>query len=351
MRIAVVGAGIFGVTIANTLAKKGYDVDLFEKESDIMQAASGINQFRLHRGYHYPRSTSTAISSRDGEASFREEYGDAVIDDNEHYYCIASAKSKTSKDQFIDFCKKCNLEYSIVELPHVDNESHELAVKVRESLIDYPLLKNIVWSKLIANKVKTFFNKTFSLDNSDHDIVVNCTYANLNSIYNDPSHPKKEYQFEVCEKPLIRLPKEFHRKSIVILDGPFFCIDPYGRTDMHLMGNVVHAIHATNTGHTPNIPDSIKKILNKGIIKNPEVTNFNKFIESAIEIMPEMKRAEHIGSMYTVRTVLPNTDKTDERPTVVSHVNDRVIHVFSGKIGNCVDASMKVLELIEKRGI
>jgi hypothetical protein len=348
MKIAVVGAGIFGSTIAIALAKKGYDVELFEKESDIMQAASGINQFRLHRGYHYPRSASTAISSRDGEASFREEYGEAVIDDNEHYYCIASAKSKTSKEQFIDFCKKCNLEYSIVELPHADSKAHELAVKVKESLIDYPLLKSIVWGKLIKNKVKTYFNKIFSLDTSDHDLVVNCTYANLNSLYEDTVHPQKEYQFEVCEKPLIKLPKEFYRKSIVILDGPFFCIDPYGRTDMHLMGNVVHAIHATNTGIKPNIPESIRSVLNKGIIKNPQVTNFKKFIESAIEIMPEMKRAEHIGSMYTVRTVLPNTDKTDERPTVVSRVNDRVIHVFSGKIGNCVDASRQVIALIEK---
>ncbi len=64
--------------------------------------------------------------------------------------------------------------------------------------------------------------------------------------------------------------------------------------------------------------------------------------------MPEMKRAEHVGSMYTVRTVLPNTDKTDERPTVVSRMNDRVIHVFSGKIGNCVDASGQVIALIEQ---
>lgn len=255
MKIAVVGAGIFGSTIAIALAKKGYDVDLFEKESDIMQAASGINQFRLHRGYHYPRSAETATSSRDGEVSFREEYGEAVIDDNEHYYCIAKTKSKTSKEQFIDFCKKCNLEYSIVELPHADSKAHELVVKVKESLIDYPLLKAGVWNKLIKNKVKTYFNKIFSLNESNHDLVINCTYANLNSIYNKESHPIKHYQFEVCEKPLIRLPEQFYRKSIVVLDGPFFCIDPYGRSDMHLMGNVVHAIHATNTGATPAIPN------------------------------------------------------------------------------------------------
>lgn len=347
MKIAVVGAGIFGTTIAINLAKKGYDVDLFEKESDILCAASGINQFRLHRGYHYPRSLSTGMSSRNGEISFREEYGDAVIDDNEHYYCIASEGSKVTKEQFIEFCNNCNLEYSIVDLPHINEKANQLSVMVKESLIDHPKLKAIVWKNLIKYKVKTFFNKIFSLNESKHDVVVNCTYANLNSIYENTEHPKKEYQFEVCEKPLIKLPPFFHRKSIVVLDGPFFCIDPYGRTDMHLMGNVVHAIHFTNTGHRPHIPDSILNFLNKGLIKNPSITNFNKFIESAKNIMPEIERAEHVGSMYTVRTVLPNTDKTDERPTVVSKLNDRVIHVFSGKIGNCVDASRQVLDLIE----
>ena len=28
-------------------------------EDDIMKAASGINQYRIHRGYHYPRSFET----------------------------------------------------------------------------------------------------------------------------------------------------------------------------------------------------------------------------------------------------------------------------------------------------
>ena len=60
MKIAVIGGGIFGVTIASKLAKSN-SVDLYEQENDILKSASGINQYRLHRGYHYPRSSSTAI--------------------------------------------------------------------------------------------------------------------------------------------------------------------------------------------------------------------------------------------------------------------------------------------------
>ena len=69
MKIGIVGGGIFGVAIAAKLGKH-FQVDLFEKNNDILQSASGINQYRLHRGYHYPRSMETAISSKRSLTSF-----------------------------------------------------------------------------------------------------------------------------------------------------------------------------------------------------------------------------------------------------------------------------------------
>ncbi len=84
IRVAVIGGGIFGVTIAVRLASKGYLVDLFEEKSELLQCASGINQHRFHRGYHYPRSVETARQAKCSEAAFRQEYGQAVIDKNRH---------------------------------------------------------------------------------------------------------------------------------------------------------------------------------------------------------------------------------------------------------------------------
>src|SRR3989338_8270724 len=93
MKVAVVGAGLFGISTALELDRAGHTVTLFEKNSDILQAASGINQYRLHRGYHYPRSKETIQSALITEGSFRKEYGPAIIDGPEHYYCIAKEKS------------------------------------------------------------------------------------------------------------------------------------------------------------------------------------------------------------------------------------------------------------------
>ncbi len=348
MKIAVVGAGIFGVTAAVKLSQKGYHVDLYEKNSDILTAASGINQYRLHRGYHYPRSKSTALSSKYAEDSFRKEYGEAVFDHNEHYYSIAKEGSMVTGEQFLNFCKECELEHEEVKLhEHVSPEHVSFTIKGKESLMDPLKLRELCYKKIKESGVNLLLNKLFlPTDIDKYDWVVNCTYANANFILERHPEAKKNYQFEVCEKPVLRLPEKYKNKSIVVLDGPFFCIDPYSDTGFHVMGNVVHAIHATNVGEFPIVPEDIKPLLNKGIIKNPPVTNIKYFLKVAAKFMPDLKDTEHVGSMFTIRTVLPNVEKTDERPTLVSKVGSKIINVFSGKIGNCVEAAHEVVRLV-----
>lgn len=349
MKIAVVGAGIFGVTTAVKLARAGHTVDLYEKNAAILSAASGINQYRLHRGYHYPRSKSTALSSKYSEDSFRKEYGEAVMDNAEHYYAIAKEGSKTSGTEFVNFCQECHLEYDEINLyDHLSRDHISLTIKGRESLINPIKLKEIAEHKIRKAKVALKLNTLFQSEQiADYDKVVNCTYANANFILQNHPEAKREYQFEVCEKPILKLPAKYHNKSVVIMDGPFFCIDPYGDTGLHVMGNVVHAIHATNIGEFPIVPEEIKPLLNKGIIKNPPVSNIGFFLKLSEKFMPDLKEAEHVGSMFTIRTVLPNVDKTDERPTLVSQIGDKIINVFSGKIGNCVEAAEEVLKLVQ----
>ena len=48
-----------------------------------------------------------------------------------------------------------------------------------------------------------------------------------------------------------------------------------------------------------------------------------------------------------LKTVLPNVDSSDERPTIIEKINDKIITVFSGKIPTCVDAANQINELIK----
>lgn len=348
MKIAVVGAGIFGATIAVKLAQQGFSVDLFEKNTDILMAASGSNQFRLHRGYHYPRSVETALSSKKAEESFLREYGYAVNRNAIHYYAIARNESKTSSDQFFNFCDVCDLEYEKIDTPIVNAEAIDSVVKVREYLINISKIKLIIKEKIDTTSVNLFLDTVFKQEQVDqYDYVVNATYASLNSIL--PNNSQKQYHFELCEKPLFRLPSQFKDISLVVLDGPFMCIDPYQDTDLHVMGNVVHALHVVNEGLSPIIPDAYKDVLDKGVVKNSPLTRAVEFLKSAEYFMLGIQDAEYAGSFFTVRTVLCGVDSTDERPTLVESVSEKVINVFSGKLGNCVEAAYEVLGIISSK--
>lgn len=322
-------------------------MDLFEKSTDILQGASGINQYRLHRGYHYPRSPETANSCLDSENSFRKEYEGAVLDQFEHYYCIARHHSKTSPDQFLAFCNLHSLEFTSSHVDLLRKESVDLCVKVKESVFDPSALRKICWGKLQKSTVNVFLNTEMHAGDLDHyDYVVITTYSLINDLLPDDSPAQTDYQYELCEKPVVRLPDKFQNKSVVVLDGPFMCFDPMGTSGLSVLGNVVHAIHQTNVGRRPIIDDKYLPLLNNGIIKDPPITNFAKFISSASEFFHGIDTVDHIGSMFTIRTVLPDKDETDERPTLAERVGDRVIKVFSGKIGTCVESAKQVSRMI-----
>lgn len=346
MKIAVIGGGIFGVTTAIRLAEN-HSVDLFEKNSDILQSASGINQYRLHRGYHYPRSPDTALSSIKSEILFKNEFKESIIDTNDHYYCISKNDSFTSREQYLNFCTELNLDYEETSLDVIDNSNVSLTVRVKECLFDPNILKTICWKKLKSKGVNIFLNQFVSKEIfQDYDFIIISTYSNTNlSLENYPDFVQN-FQFEICEKPVVSLPSELNKKSIVIMDGPFMCIDPFGHSNNFVLGNVVHAIHNTNIGKFPQIPRIFEPLLDDGIIKNPPITNFEKFVDSGSKFIPQLKNAEHIGSMFTIRTVLPKLEKTDARPTLVRKISKNIISIFSGKIGNCVDASIQVEKLI-----
>lgn len=348
LNIGVVGGGIFGITAAVKLAQHGHTVDIFEKNPDILEGASGINQFRLHRGYHYPRSLETAFSSQAENDSFREEYPEAVIEQSEHYYCISRRDSLTSADQFRGFCDTLGLEYTMAQIDILKSNSADLCVNVNESLLDATALRSVCWRKLRALNVNVHLGTEADEQLlQPYDFKIVATYSANNSFLAEFPEAQKDYQFELCEKPIVRLSERFKGKSIVVMDGPFMCIDPLACTGLFVLGNVVHAIHQTNVGKAPLIPDSYKPLINCGVIDKPPITRFDRFISSATEFFYDIQNAEHVGSMFTIRTVLPYKDDTDERPTIVEHIGNGIITIFSGKLGTCVAAANQVSDIVE----
>ena len=343
----VVGGGIFGCSSAIGLSKLGYQVDLVERNKDIMQEASSINQYRIHRGYHYPRSDETVSQCQDSFRDFEKMFQGALVGKKylqNSFYAIAAEDSKVSSDEYIEFLERNNLNYKKTQ---IGLKNISLTVEVQENLFDPFKLKSILEERMfsLGVDVRKGYKATKKDFKNYHGGVI-ATYANQ-GYWDDED---KIYQFELCEKPIAQLPAKYKGLSIVIMDGPFMCIDPYMETDFHVMGNVVHAIHSTNLGKEPKIPNEYIEVLNQGIIQPPKhLTKFDKFIKSAKKFFPNIEDSVHIGSMYTVRAVESNRDYDDARLTSEDKISDNFFKIFSGKVCTSISSSKRISTLTKAR--
>ena len=70
----IIGAGLYGLYAALYCGKRGQQVEVLEIEQAPFTRATYINQARVHMGYHYPRSLSTAMKSAGYFKRFVEDY-------------------------------------------------------------------------------------------------------------------------------------------------------------------------------------------------------------------------------------------------------------------------------------
>lgn len=339
--ITVVGAGAFGCQAAIQMAKSGLQVTLVERHDEILKEASSKNQYRVHRGYHYPRSNETASECKNAEQSFTASFNSILLKKYDAFYSIATKGSKTKPDEFLSFLRQNNLEHQIVP----SQKGCDLTIKAKEFLFDPELLKEAFLLRMNALGIQLKLNSEYSTkckSKNETDIRVFATYSSLGGFDN------QIYQYELCEKPIVLLSKKYANKSFVVMDGPFMCIDPYRDTKYHVMGNVVHAIHVQSNGRTPEIPQNYHTLLSATVIPAEQIANITKFklFKKTYEMFfDRSEEIKHIGSMFALRTVLPNRDHDDARPTQVSLINRNTIKIFSGKIITCCTAANQTTEL------
>lgn len=342
--VAVVGGGIFGSIAALDLRAVGYEVDLFERQQDLLLGASRCNQARLHSGYHYPRSEETVNLTKTAAPQFTARFPGAVVHDNLHYYGISNESSMTNGVDFLAFCNRMDLEY-IEETPAVmRGDSVDVSVRVPEGLIDVPALRRILRAELSEAGVGLYLGVEAGPENlTGYDWTVAATYCGVNDDLAATPTVVREIQFEVCEIAMVRLPEEFDGHSFVIMDGPFVSLDPSpGRGYFHLY-DVKNSLHSVSIGLKPEYPAYLQPMLDVGMVRNPVGTHFAEMQATACRFFPGVERAEHLGSAFTVRAVLPYLEGTDARPTIVSRTGERQITIFPGKIDTAVTAGEQVV--------
>lgn len=319
MRVAVVGAGVFGCTAAIDLARAGAQVDLFEARGDILTGATARCQARLHRGYHYPRSDATAQAARDGFEEFSTRFPTAVRSFTHHY--VIAPGSRTTAADYLAFCDRLGLPYTVLDR-HPAVHSADLIVRVPEAMIAVDALRRLLRRDLAAAGVTVHLN-TPAGELAGYDRTVWATYG-------QPwTHPLR---YEVCEVALVEVGR-YGRDSFVVLDGDYVSLDPYGR--VFALYDVKHSVHTASVGDGPDLAPEYADLVRRGRV-GTSLSHAPEMLESAGRFLRGLDphgRGVSIyhGSLWSVRAVLPDVDATDERPTLIE-TSGGGVRILSGKI-------------------
>ena len=340
-RIAVAGAGIYGATIAIRLAEQGHDVHLFDPLG-ILRAASAINQYRIHSGYHYPRSPETIRETLEARAEFTETFEPAIVRNSRHYYAIPQEGSQTSPDLFESVMTQFNIAFRPSHPAWMSFGFIDKCYEVEENIYDPDILRSIVTSRIEALKIP-FEQRAFSPDmRSVYDFVVWATYG---LGYSRGLFQAAKYQ--VAEKILIQLPAELQGISLVIVDGPFTAFDPYGGSARSLFGSAKNTNHWTTTNPNEPIPEPYAGLLNKREWEPIAFSRFEAMRKDSALGVPASRDAVYLGSRFTIRVVEDNP-KQDRRTLYVKETAPGEIHIFSGKVVSAVKAARLVCQRVAK---
>jgi FAD dependent oxidoreductase len=338
-KIAVAGAGIYGATSAIRLAEQGHQVHLFDPLG-VLRAASAINQYRVHAGYHYPRSAETIAEIAEARAEFTQVFADAIVRDSLHYYAIPKELSLTSPNLYESVMSKHGLPLKTCRPGWMNFDFIEKCYEVEENIYDPEVLRSLVETRLAAHGIRLQQREFDPAMRPDYDHVVWATYGlgASRGIF-------KAAKYQVAEKMLIELPPHLRGVALVVVDGPFTAFDPYGSSSRSLFGSAKNTNHWTTTNAGEPVPEPYVGILNKPDFEPVPFTRFAAMRADCCLSVPAAKDAVYLGSRFTIRVVEDNPEH-DRRILHVREGAPGEIHIFSGKVVSAVKAARLVCEMV-----
>lgn len=358
----IIGAGLYGLYSALYCGKKNEKILVLECEPGPFQRATYVNQARIHQGYHYPRSISTAIKSANYFERFNNDYGFCINNEFTKIYATSSNQSWTNADQFEKFCKNANIKCDRINPETFFKKGLcDGAFITREYAYDAKLLETYFINEI--NKYKNIELKyNFDIVSIDKDdkyysissnnetyytpYLLNATYASTNQIIEMIGFEKFKIKYELCEIILCEVNDKLLNYGITVMDGPFFSIMPFG------IGNTFSLTSVTFTPHTTSfdsLPTFDCQKLNKNCSPN-KLANCNTCLykpKSAFEYMNNLAKkylkSEYVftykESLFSMKPILMASEIDDSRPTVVKvfSKNPTFVSVLSGKINTVYD--------------
>lgn len=354
----VIGGGFYGVNIALYLAQKDKgQVILLERENSLLSRASYHNQARVHNGYHYPRSFTTAYRSRINLPRFVEDWPSAVKKDFTKLYAIARKNSKVTAKQFTRFCKEIGAKIEPANsFSHLfNNRLIEKSFLVEEYAFNASMLAKWAKSQLDLAGIEVLLNTnvteitkqqrglmvSYELKENIRKIssekVFNCTYSGLNQFGGDFSGTHTKLKHEVTEMALMQMPNSIKNIGITVMDGPFFSIMPFPARGLHTLSHVRYTPHFSWLDERGLNP--YDKLSNYG-----KQTRVDRMVRDVQRYIPDLEKAEYRDSLFEIKTILVKNETDDGRPILFEeYPNLPGLHsVLGGKIDNIYDVLEKL---------
>ena len=201
----IIGGGFYGTSLAVYLRQsRGFDrVVLLERGDRLLTRSSFVNQARVHFGYHYPRSFTTAYRSIVNAPRFTQEFGNVVFRSFTKLYAIARRNSKVTVRQMERLCAEIGapLEPASPELAALFNPALiEQAYLTEEYAFDADILRGVMEKRLCEAGVEVLFGSEVVGVHQDEsgveiafdrggerqtlkaDFAFNCTYSRLQTV-------------------------------------------------------------------------------------------------------------------------------------------------------------------------
>lgn len=360
----IIGAGLYGLYSAELCGKQGDKVLVLEYDNEPFARATYINQARVHMGYHYPRSYSTAIKSAHYFERFLNDYEFCVLQEFDQVYATSSKFSWTNAEQFKKFCEAANIRCDEVSPNNYFKPGMcDGAFLTREYTYDANLLK-----EYLINKINTYPNVSISYgarikqikqvedsyvitmaneDTFTTKFLLNATYASTNQITSMLGFEPFKIKYELCEIILCKVNDKLKDVGFTVMDGPFFSIMPFGKTGFHSLTSVTFTPHVTSYDSLPTFDCQSRS---EGYCSPQQLGNCNNCPakpQSAWPYMSNMARKymkdefgfEYSHSLFSMKPILKASEIDDSRPTVIKQFsgNPTFISVLSGKINTVYD--------------
>lgn len=359
----IIGAGLYGLYSALFCAKLGQTVVVLEKDPAPFMRATYINQARVHMGYHYPRSFSTAIKSAGYFKRFNDAYGFCVHSKFDQVYATSTNFSWTDAKEFQKFCRDANIRCDELPVSRYFNQGVcDGAFMTEEYTYDAQILKDYFMEELskYSNVTLKFDvdiqriekdDKLFAVHTNEGTyqagFLLNATYAGVNQILAMLGYEPFKIKYELCEIILCEVAENLKNVGLTVMDGPFFSIMPFGKTGLHSLTSVTFTPHAVSYEDVPTFECQAasdgyctpEKLGNCNSCKAHPETAWPYMSGLARKYMKEEYGFTYHSSLYSMKPILKASEIDDSRPTVIKSFceSPNFVSVLSGKINTVFD--------------